>query len=186
MCASDELLRHFRLDPEHKIENLSRGMNLTRAGPGVGTRPELLILDEPTAGLDVLVRRNFLESVIDVIQREGRTVLFSSHLVHEVERVADHVVIIEAGRLVTSMPPTAFKESVKRTRRSQRRASRTSGASPACCACGRPERKVVLTVRDFDEKTKVQVQGLGAEIRAVEGTSLEEAFVELLTAGSAR
>jgi ABC-2 type transport system ATP-binding protein len=62
----------------------------------------LLILDEPATGLDVLVRRDFLESIIQIIQQEGRTVLLSSHLVHEVERVADQIVVIDQGRLLTS------------------------------------------------------------------------------------
>jgi ABC-type multidrug transport system ATPase subunit len=61
-----------------------------------------LILDEPATGLNVLVRRDFLESVIQLIQQQGRTVLISSHLLHEVERVADQVVIIDRGRLVES------------------------------------------------------------------------------------
>ena len=125
------------------------------------------------------MRRNFLESVIDVIQREGRTVLFSSHLVHEVERVADHVVIIEAGRLVTSMPTDSLKQNVKRI------IVRAPGKPDFTGLTGvlrvRPAGDdFVLTVRDFDEKTKVQVQELGAEIREVGATSLEEAFIELV------
>jgi ABC-2 type transport system ATP-binding protein len=59
----------------------------------------------------VLVRRDFLESIIQLIQQEGRTVLFSTHLLHEVERVADQVVILDRGRLVRSGNIEEFKRS---------------------------------------------------------------------------
>jgi ABC-2 type transport system ATP-binding protein len=97
----DELLDRFAIDREQKVRHLSRGTQAQLAlALALGSDPELLILDEPATGLDVLVRRDFLESIIQLIQQEGRTVLLSSHLVHEVERVADQVVIIDNGRLV--------------------------------------------------------------------------------------
>jgi ABC-2 type transport system ATP-binding protein len=108
----DELFDRFAIDREQKIRHLSRGtqaqLALTLA---LGGDPELLILDEPATGLDVLVRRDILESIIQLIQREGRTVLFSSHLLHEVERVADQVVILDNGRLVQAGSMEALKRS---------------------------------------------------------------------------
>jgi len=99
----DSLLDQFSLDREQKVRHLSRGTQAQLALVlALGGDPELLILDEPATGLDVMVRRNFLESIIQLIQQEGRTVLFSSHLLHEVERVADQVIIIDQGRLVKS------------------------------------------------------------------------------------
>lgn len=99
----DELLDRFAIDREQKVRHLSRGTHAQLALTlALGGDPELLILDEPATGLDVMVRRDFLQSIIQLIQREGRTVLFSSHLLHEVERVADQVVIIDHGRLVQS------------------------------------------------------------------------------------
>jgi ABC-2 type transport system ATP-binding protein len=62
------------------------------------------VLDEPSSGLDPLVRRDILEAIIRSIADEGRTVLFSSHLLHEVERVADHVALIDQGRVVLDAP----------------------------------------------------------------------------------
>jgi ABC-2 type transport system ATP-binding protein len=106
----DELLDRFAIDREQKIRHLSRGMHAQVAlALALGGDPELLILDEPATGLDVLVRRDFLESIIQVIQQEGRTVLFSSHLLHEVERVADRIVIIDNGRLVQAGPMEDLK-----------------------------------------------------------------------------
>ena len=97
----DELLDRFAIDRKQTVRHLSRGTHAQLAlALALGGDPELLILDEPATGLDILVRRDFLESIIQLMQQEGRTVLFSSHLLHEVERVADRVVIIDKGRLV--------------------------------------------------------------------------------------
>ena len=72
------LLGQFGLDPERRVKNLSRGMGAQLALVlAMGHEPELLILDEPATGLDVLVRRDFLESIVQVIQQEGRTVMLS-------------------------------------------------------------------------------------------------------------
>ena len=96
----DSLLDRFQLDREQKIRHLSRGMQAQVALIlALGGDPELLILDEPATGLDVLVRRDFLESIIQLMQQEGRTVLYSTHLLHEVERVADQAIILDRGRV---------------------------------------------------------------------------------------
>jgi ABC-2 type transport system ATP-binding protein len=72
-------------------------------------RPELLVLDEPSSGLDPIVRRDILGAVIRTIADEGRTVLFSSHLLDEVEEVADHVTMIRSGKILMSAPLAAIK-----------------------------------------------------------------------------
>lgn len=109
------LMRQMELPATEKLRNLSRGTIAKVALLlALAHRPELLILDEPTAGLDVVVRRDFLEGVIDLIQEEGRTVFFSSHMVHEVERVADWVGVLDGGRLLWSGPLEDLKGSVKR------------------------------------------------------------------------
>jgi len=106
----DDLLDRFAIDRDRRVRHLSRGAAAQLAlALALGGDPELLILDEPATGLDVVTRRDFLESIIQLIQREGRTVLFSSHLLHEVERVADQVVILANGRLALSASLDAFK-----------------------------------------------------------------------------
>jgi ABC-2 type transport system ATP-binding protein len=74
-------------------------------------RPELLVLDEPSSGLDPIVRKDILGAVIRTIADEGRTVLFSSHLLEEVEQVADHVTMIHQGRIVLSAPLSDIRAS---------------------------------------------------------------------------
>ena len=109
---AEELRQAFALYPAAKINNLSRGQK-ARAGLliALAHRPELLLLDEPSSGLDPIVRRDILGAVIRTIAHEGRTVLFSSHLLEEVERVADHVTIISHGRIALSAPLDDIKES---------------------------------------------------------------------------
>jgi ABC-2 type transport system ATP-binding protein len=109
---AEELREHFELDPSAKVKHLSKGQR-ARAGllVALAHRPELLVLDEPSSGLDPIVRRDILEAIIRAIADEGRTVLFSSHLLNEVERVSDHVTMINKGRIVFSAPLEDIKET---------------------------------------------------------------------------
>jgi len=109
---ADELRRAFALDPYAKIKNLSKGQK-ARAGLliALAYRPELLVLDEPSSGLDPIVRRDIVGAVIRTVADEGRTVLFSSHLLDEVEQVADHVTMISHGKIKLSAPLRSIKES---------------------------------------------------------------------------
>lgn len=109
---AEELLQAFALDPTAKIKDISKGQK-ARAGLliALAYRPELLVLDEPSSGLDPIVRRDILGAVIRTIAGEGRTVLFSSHLLEEVEQVADHVTMIHQGAIVLSAPLDEVKNS---------------------------------------------------------------------------
>jgi ABC-2 type transport system ATP-binding protein len=109
---AEELRQTFALDPAAKIKTLSKGQK-ARTGLliALAYRPELLVLDEPSSGLDPIVRRDILGAVIRTTAQEGRTVLFSSHLLDEVEQVADHVTMISAGRIVLSATLSEIKES---------------------------------------------------------------------------
>jgi ABC-2 type transport system ATP-binding protein len=109
---AEDLRQAFALDSRAKIKNLSRGQK-ARAGLliALAYRPELLVLDEPSSGLDPIVRRDILGAVIRTIADEGRTVLFSSHLLEEVEQVADHVTMIHQGTIALSAPLDEIKES---------------------------------------------------------------------------
>lgn len=109
---AEELRQAFALDASATIKNLSKGQK-ARVGllVALAYRPELLVLDEPSSGLDPVVRRDILDAIIRTIADEGRTVLFSSHLLDEVERVADHVTMISHGKIVLSAPLDDIRES---------------------------------------------------------------------------
>ena len=98
-----KLREQFQLPAASRVKHLSRG-ELAKAGLllALAHRPELLILDEPSSGLDPLVRRDILEAIIRTVAEEGRTVLFSSHLLDEIERVADHVAMMINGQIILS------------------------------------------------------------------------------------
>lgn len=112
---AEELRQDFELDPRARIKSLSRGQR-ARAGLliALAHRPELLVLDEPSSGLDPVVRRDILGSIIRTIADDGRTVLFSSHLLDEVERVADRVAIIHEGRILLTSTMDQMRESHRR------------------------------------------------------------------------
>ena len=109
---AEELRQTFELDAAATIKNLSKGQT-ARVGllVALAYRPELLVLDEPSTGLDPVVRRDILDAIIRTIADEGRTVLFSSHLLDEVERVADHVTMISHGKIVMSGTLAEIRES---------------------------------------------------------------------------
>ncbi len=107
-----ELIARYELPESRKIRHLSKGQRAKVAlALAVSHDPELLILDEPTSGLDPLVRREFLESMVDRAAT-GRTVLLSSHQISEVERVADRVAILRAGRVQLVDELAELKDSI--------------------------------------------------------------------------
>ncbi|MFK7857584.1 MAG: ABC transporter ATP-binding protein [Granulosicoccus sp.] len=93
-----QLLDDFSLPPKRRIGTFSGGMKAKLALTlALATRPELLILDEPTAGMDPVARREFLDLVRDQTAKDGATTFFSTHLIDEIEAVADRIGIVEAG-----------------------------------------------------------------------------------------
>jgi len=107
---AQSLRQNFELDPHKTVQSLSKGQRARLALLlALSYRPELLVLDEPSSGLDPLVRRDILRAIIKTIAQEGRTVLFSSHLLDEVEEVADHVTMISRGQIVVSAPLADIK-----------------------------------------------------------------------------
>jgi len=107
---AEQLREQFGLDPSARIRTLSKGQ---RAKAGLlaaqAHRPDLLLLDEPSSGLDPIVRRDILEAVIRTVADEGRSVFFSSHLLEEIERVSDYVGMIHEGKLVLCGPLEQIK-----------------------------------------------------------------------------
>jgi ABC-2 type transport system ATP-binding protein len=112
-----ELLDTFALDPAKKIKDLSKGMR-AQAGliAAVAHRPELLILDEPSSGLDAVVRRDILDAVVRAVADDGRTVIFSSHLLDEVERMSDHITLMHQGRVALSGALDDVRRDYQRSR----------------------------------------------------------------------
>lgn len=107
-------VRDFELPPATKIKHLSKGQNV-RLGLvlALAHRPELVILDDPALGLDPIMRKQFNRDLIAHLQGEGRTVFYSSHLLYEVEPIADEVAILDEGRIVRQAETETLRRDVK-------------------------------------------------------------------------
>jgi len=112
---ASSLVERLGLEPGAKIRTLSRGTKAKVAlALAVAARPEVLLLDDPTAGLDPLVRREVLEGILEALPGDGGAVLYASHLINDLERVADRVVFLDAGRVRLEGSIDALKQRVRR------------------------------------------------------------------------
>src|SRR5712692_7714741 len=109
------LAARLELQLDVKIRDLSRGHYVrVQIALALAHNPEVILLDEPTSGLDPSGRRELLGLLVDEIGLRGRTVVFSSHLVEDIERMADSVAIMDSGRIVASGPLDTLKDSRSR------------------------------------------------------------------------
>lgn len=110
-----QLLQQMRLDVDQKVGALSKGQSSRLALLlALAHHPQLVILDDPTLGLDPIARRDFLRDVIGHLQAAGVTVFFSSHLLYEIEPICDRVAILHNGRIIRSGAVDELRETVKR------------------------------------------------------------------------
>jgi ABC-2 type transport system ATP-binding protein len=99
------LLERFKLDPKQKVHTLSKGQGTRiRLVTALAFRPRVLLLDEPATGLDVAGRRSLLESVLDVVRDPSRSVIISSHMLADIERIADRLLVLDRGEVVKEGP----------------------------------------------------------------------------------
>lgn len=113
----NHLIEIFRLPMERLIRELSTGMRAElNLALSMATEPELLILDDPTLGLDTVARRQFLELAVDLLQKDGRTILFCSHILGDVERIADRIGILAGGKLAADCSLEELKKRIKKLR----------------------------------------------------------------------
>ena len=148
LCA--DLVKLFELDVNKKVRDLSKGMVAKLALLlAVAHEPEVLILDEPTSGLDPLVREEFLDGVLRTICARQRTVLFSSHMLSDVQRLADDVGIICDGRLLVHCPTDELLTGTKRIRVVLRDGCTPDRPPQGTIWQRRQQREWLLTVRGF-------------------------------------
>ena len=183
---AEEMLARFNLDRSRPVKRLSKGeTGKLMILLALYQRPDLLILDEPTDGLDPVVRRDVMTAVVDYVAEAGATVFISSHLVHELERICDWVGVLDQGRLIAEMPMEEFKNEIKRLRVVDapvetieapfsvlgRRSA--NGAGPG----------ETWIVRGWEPSMNNYFEQVGATLRDVAHLDLEDGFVELLRAG---
>ncbi len=178
---ADKLLDDLGLPRDRKLSSLSRGMQ-AKVGlvMALGPRPELLILDDPTSGLDPVVRHEFLEAMIANVQSEGGTVFFSTHLLHEMERIADEVAIIHEGKLRLRGSLESVKKDFKKLRVIYPNVVPEVFPVEGIVRADRNHHQALLTVQKYDPVMDEALMAAGAETIEVLDLSLEEIFVEMV------
>ena len=145
----------------------------------LGHRPDLLILDEPVASLDPIARRQFLEQIVEVASDGQRSVVFSSHIVSDIERLANRIWILKEGRLYWQGDLDSLKESIVRVHLRSARPLPERLDIPNVLSVRRDGGYAVAIARDWNARVARDVeQRTGASVE-VETLALEEIFVEL-------
>jgi ABC-2 type transport system ATP-binding protein len=173
-----ELQTAFDLDPHGRLRNLSKGQRArVSLVAALAHRPDLLVLDEPSSGLDPIVRRDILGAIIRTIADQGRTVLFSSHLLDEVERVSDHVAMLHRGHVLFCAGLDDIKETHHRlTLRFETDLASAPELAGALACEGRGQEWTALCSGRLGELESAVIR-LGARIVDKRVPSLDEIFV---------
>lgn len=175
---AEQLREEFALDPQAKLKSLSKGQR-ARAGLliALAYRPPLLLLDEPSSGLDPVVRRDILAAIIRTIADEGRTVLFSSHLLSEVERVSDRVAMIKSGRILFCESLDDLKQSHRRVTLHFNRARSKPPLLAGALAWDGGGQEWTALYNGTASNLEDDAQDLGAQIVQQAPASLDDIFV---------
>jgi ABC-2 type transport system ATP-binding protein len=174
---ADTLLRRFDLKPQQKIKGLSHGQRVKAALLlALARRPLLLVLDEPTTGLDPVARQEVLAELMAVLTDEDRTILFSSHNTSDVEQISDQITFIDRGRIIASDDKEKFLDRWRRLRLVLSPEADLPSL-PGVVEVGGSERLPVLVTNRFDPAMVSACNDAGATVQAVDPMTLEEIFV---------
>jgi ABC-2 type transport system ATP-binding protein len=174
------LIEQWGLDLGERIKGMSVGqrqkLSIVLA---LGHRPDLLILDEPVASLDPLARRHFLEQIVEVASDGRRAVVFSSHIVSDIERLANKIWIIKDSRLHWHGDFDALKDSVVRVHLRATRSLPHTLAIPNAWSIEHSETYATAVVHDWSDALRVEIAGLTDAELEIEPLTLEDIFLEM-------
>jgi len=180
------LMEMFHLPRDRRVSQLSIGMraqlNLSLA---LAIDPELLILDDPTLGMDTVARRQFLELAVDLIQQEGRTILFSSHILSDVERVADRIGILAGGKLVVDCALEELKDRIKKFRLIFSESAPEDLHLTEIINQQIQGREMVITVANWNQQKQAMLETFKPSTWTEMPMSLEDIFIECTRPASA-
>jgi ABC-2 type transport system ATP-binding protein len=175
----NNLIEKFRLPMNRKVRQLSMGMraqlNLALA---LAPDAELLLLDDPTLGLDTVARREFLELAVDILQKDGRSIVFCSHILGDVERIADRIGILTGGKLAVDCSLDELKKRVKKLRLTFEQ------DAPKCLHLTEiinqqiDNREMVLTIANYNEQKQAIIDTFRPQTCTEVPMSLEDIFIE--------
>jgi ABC-2 type transport system ATP-binding protein len=174
----EAVITHFRLEPKMKAGHLSRGQ---RAGLclalTLAPEPELLVLDDPALGLDPVARRSLLQSMLYVTRQPHRTILFSSHLLSDVERVADRIVVLDGGGLRADCTVETFRQRLKHYVLKFRDTPPHAPPLPGLLESFRTDSELLMTLANVTPEVEARLSALQPESMEPVEMTLEDAFV---------
>ena len=180
-AACDRFLRRFKIDPAQRVRALSQGTARQVAFLlALAQKPDLLILDEPAANLDVVARREFMDEILQLLREEGKTVLISSHILSDIERVADEIGIMTQGTLKISEPLDRLKDTVKQVRFHGFERGTNGFEIPDAFHVRKTQDEVLATLRLEDESTLPRLAAAHHCQYEVIHLNLEDLFVEIV------
>jgi ABC-2 type transport system ATP-binding protein len=179
---AEEYLDRLSLDKKVKIKHLSRGMKL-KVGliVALAAEPEFLVLDDPTSGLDVPTRQDFLRDIISEILEGGTSILFSSHLVHELEGVIDKLGILHDGHLVIEDEYTNVKNAIKKVLLVIEEPGPNTIGIDGILSQKRDNNRFEVVVYPWDERKHKELQSLNATHMEIDSLTLEEIFINFIS-----
>ncbi len=182
---AETLLRRLDLNKAQKVKGLSHGQRVKATLMlALARRPSLLVFDEPTTGLDPAVRREVLDEMMNALEDETRSILFSSHNTLDIEQISDYITFIYGGRVVESRNKEDFIDGWRRLRLTNINGAvlpnlsniKDVQSSGRLCA---------VTVSDYDQSLPEQFTAAGLTVTAVENLTLEEIFLVIVKSAKA-
>ena len=175
-----DMIEYFGLSRKQKIKHLSNGQRAqVSLALALAPNPELLIMDDPTLGLDAAIRRQFLEGMIELIMRQGRTILFSSHILGDVERVADRIAVIDRGVLRANCSLEQFRKAVRKVIVTFGDAAPAQVEINGLLYCRRREKDLeLILVGTEDAQIKAWADAARASQLQIVSINLEDQFIE--------
>ena len=179
-----ELLKRFDLRPHQELRGFSHGQRVKALLLLVLARhPKLLLLDEPTTGLDPIARSEVLCALAEILRDEERSVLFSSHNTSDVEQLSDSITFIHQGRLVASQDKESFLDNWRRIL-CHGTWQDSFGELPGVASARNNGSVIELKVGNFSEEFLHRLQQLGLTVKTIEPMNLEDIFVTSIRAGA--
>ena len=174
---ASSLLRRLDLNKEQKVKGLSHGQRVKAILLlALAHRPSLLVFDEPTTGLDPAMRKEILDEMMNALQDETRSILFSSHNTLDIEQISDYITFLYGGRVVESRDKETFLDSWRRLRLTNPNNSRLPEL-PNIREVQQSGRLCAVTVTDYDDAIPGEFINAGLSVDDVEALTLEEIFL---------
>jgi ABC-2 type transport system ATP-binding protein len=174
---AQSLLRSFDLNKQQKVKGLSHGQRVKATLLlALARRPKLLVFDEPTTGLDPAVRKEVIDEMMNALEDEAHSILFSSHNTLDVEQISDYITFIYAGRIIESSNKEDFMDSWRRIRLTNNNGKPLPDL-PNIKHVQHSGRLCSVTVDHFEDAVAEQLHHSGLQVTSIERLTLEEIFL---------